>query len=112
MERGGFTLDHVRPVADGGARLDPRNLVTSCMTCNQHKGQARPLSRDAARRARNAVRRLVPDKRVGRKLFKESRGKLGVARAAFVRDLLDPSSVLYFRPELPLAEEPDDFIPW
>lgn len=116
QERGGFTLDHVCPVGHGGARLDPCNLVTACMSCNQRKGEARPPDVEARRRARNATRRKVPSTRDGLALFKESRGPLGLARAALRRELLDPVSIHYFRPELPFDEPPqdppDDDIPW
>ncbi len=33
------TVDHVRPLAEGGARLDPSNLVACCVTCNSRRGQ-------------------------------------------------------------------------
>jgi 5-methylcytosine-specific restriction endonuclease McrA len=28
------TVDHVTPIALGGARLDPENLVAACAKCN------------------------------------------------------------------------------
>ena len=31
------TLDHVIPLAKGGAKYDPRNLVVACDTCNGSK---------------------------------------------------------------------------
>ena len=33
------TVDHVRPLAEGGARLDPANLVACCVRCNSRRGQ-------------------------------------------------------------------------
>lgn len=33
------TVDHVRPLAEGGARLDPTNLVACCVRCNSRRGQ-------------------------------------------------------------------------
>lgn len=30
-------VDHIVPVADGGARLDPANLRASCGWCNKHR---------------------------------------------------------------------------
>ena len=114
LDRDGFTLDHVQPLAHGGAKHDPGNLVTACMTCNRLKsdGLTSVFAPDAVRRVLNARRRLVPTNNAGIRLFKESRGALGVPRAALRRGLLDPSSVLYFNPELPLDELPDDDIPW
>lgn len=44
------TVDHVRALADGGARLDPTNLVACCRPCNSRRGQA-----VAARRRRAAT---------------------------------------------------------
>lgn len=112
LDREGFTLDHVRPLVHGGAKHDPANLVTACMTCNRLKSDG-PAAPDAARRVRNARRRQVPSNSAGMLLFNESRGALGVPRAALRRGLLDPSSVLYFNPELPLPDDiPDDDIPW
>lgn len=32
------TLDHVEPVATGGAGIDPANLACACWTCNRRKG--------------------------------------------------------------------------
>jgi 5-methylcytosine-specific restriction endonuclease McrA len=32
------TVDHVRPLAHGGARLDPGNLVAACLRCNSARG--------------------------------------------------------------------------
>jgi len=32
------TVDHIVPLAHGGERLDPSNLVASCRTCNSSKG--------------------------------------------------------------------------
>jgi 5-methylcytosine-specific restriction endonuclease McrA len=35
------TLDHVRPIADGGDPLEPANLATACWGCNRRKGDLR-----------------------------------------------------------------------
>jgi 5-methylcytosine-specific restriction endonuclease McrA len=35
------TLDHMKPIADGGDPLDPANLVTACWGCNRRKGDLR-----------------------------------------------------------------------
>jgi 5-methylcytosine-specific restriction endonuclease McrA len=35
------TLDHVRPIADGGDSLVLDNLVTACWNCNRRKGDLR-----------------------------------------------------------------------
>ncbi len=50
LERDGFvchwcfapanTVDHVRPLAMAGARLDPANLVAACRSCNSRRGAA------------------------------------------------------------------------
>lgn len=32
------TVDHVRALVHGGARLDPANLVASCLRCNSRRG--------------------------------------------------------------------------
>jgi 5-methylcytosine-specific restriction endonuclease McrA len=32
------TVDHVVPLVDGGARLDPKNLVAACSRCNSSRG--------------------------------------------------------------------------
>lgn len=32
------TVDHVVPVSQGGAKLDPANLVAACSYCNSSKG--------------------------------------------------------------------------
>ena len=34
------TVDHVQALVDGGARLDPANLVACCRSCNSRRGQA------------------------------------------------------------------------
>jgi 5-methylcytosine-specific restriction endonuclease McrA len=47
------TVDHVRALADGGARLDPDNLAASCGACNYARG-ARVANR--RRRARGRAR--------------------------------------------------------
>lgn len=31
-------VDHIQPVSDGGARLDPANHQSLCMSCNTLKG--------------------------------------------------------------------------
>jgi 5-methylcytosine-specific restriction endonuclease McrA len=33
------TVDHVRPLAEGGDRLDLSNLVACCVRCNSRRGQ-------------------------------------------------------------------------
>lgn len=42
------TADHVVPLAHGGARLDPANLVAACRSCNSRRGattrRARPVN--------------------------------------------------------------------
>jgi 5-methylcytosine-specific restriction endonuclease McrA len=35
-----ITVDHVVPLARGGARLDPFNLVACCRSCNARRGGA------------------------------------------------------------------------
>lgn len=35
------TLDHIKPIADGGDALDPANLATACWGCNRRKGDLR-----------------------------------------------------------------------
>jgi hypothetical protein len=42
------TVDHVRPLAEGGARLDPGNLVACCVRCNSVRGQQVSTRRRAA----------------------------------------------------------------
>jgi 5-methylcytosine-specific restriction endonuclease McrA len=32
------TVDHVRALAHGGARLNPSNLVAACLRCNSRRG--------------------------------------------------------------------------
>lgn len=32
------TGDHLVPLADGGARLDPGNVVAACLSCNSRRG--------------------------------------------------------------------------
>jgi 5-methylcytosine-specific restriction endonuclease McrA len=32
------TVDHIIPLAVGGARLDPRNLAAACLRCNSSRG--------------------------------------------------------------------------
>ena len=32
------SVDHVVPLAEGGARLDPTNLVACCLRCNSKRG--------------------------------------------------------------------------
>ena len=34
-------VDHVVPVSAGGSRLDPRNLVASCLRCNVRRARER-----------------------------------------------------------------------
>jgi 5-methylcytosine-specific restriction enzyme A len=41
-------VDHLRPVAEGGARFDPANLVVSCPGCNATRGQATKTKLQAA----------------------------------------------------------------
>ena len=31
-------VDHVVPISEGGAKLDPNNLITTCHSCNSGKG--------------------------------------------------------------------------
>ena len=45
-------VDHIIPIADGGARLDPGNLASVCTTCHRaktlrdaHRAQADPATR-------------------------------------------------------------------
>jgi 5-methylcytosine-specific restriction enzyme A len=35
-----ITVDHVTPLAQGGLRLDPSNLVAACRSCNARRGGA------------------------------------------------------------------------
>lgn len=59
---GSFDLDHYVPQSKGGAVHDPANLVASCASCNrsrQDKGVQERFDRNAARRARNRLRRPV-----------------------------------------------------
>lgn len=51
-------VDHIVNVADGGAPLDPTNLVSACPTCNGRKAQRE------ATKARNAWKRK-PEKHPG-----------------------------------------------
>lgn len=37
------SVDHVVPLVEGGARLDPGNLVACCASCNSRKG-GRPMA--------------------------------------------------------------------
>jgi len=39
----GLSLDHVRRPADGGARRDPRNLLTLCCQCNTSR-RSQPIA--------------------------------------------------------------------
>lgn len=32
------TVDHLKPLAEGGSRLDPRNLAAACEHCNKSRG--------------------------------------------------------------------------
>lgn len=34
----GATIEHIRPLCDGGAPTDPRNLALACSRCNNDKG--------------------------------------------------------------------------
>jgi 5-methylcytosine-specific restriction endonuclease McrA len=43
------TVDHVRPLVAGGARLDPTNLVAACVRCNSRRGARLTRRRVAAR---------------------------------------------------------------
>ena len=43
---GELSIDHFRPLSDGGDESDD-NLVYSCIRCNQHKGALRPDHSDA-----------------------------------------------------------------
>ena len=38
------TVDHVRALADGGALLDPTNLVACCRSCNSRRGTGRVVA--------------------------------------------------------------------
>lgn len=33
----GHHVDHIQPISQGGARLDPNNLQTLCITCHSRK---------------------------------------------------------------------------
>lgn len=37
-EKRALRVDHLKPIAKGGAKLDPRNLITTCQPCNSGKG--------------------------------------------------------------------------
>lgn len=51
-----LTVDHIMPIATGGAPLDPSNLAVLCRSCNASKGatvqRSEPLSERALIRAR------------------------------------------------------------
>ncbi|RPH37165.1 MAG: HNH endonuclease [Chloroflexi bacterium] len=53
------TVDHVRPLCAGGARLDPANLVAACVGCNSRRG-ARFSSRRRSRPLAAGSGFLVP----------------------------------------------------
>jgi 5-methylcytosine-specific restriction endonuclease McrA len=42
MTRGANHVDHIWPVAGGGAMYDPRNLQATCRRCNLSKGSKTP----------------------------------------------------------------------
>ena len=42
MTRGAIHVDHIGPVANGGAMYDPRNLQATCRRCNLSKGSKTP----------------------------------------------------------------------
>ena len=77
LERDGFvchwcfapanTVDHVRPLALAGARLDPTNLVACCRSCSSRRGAA------VANRRRSSLAPgsgyLTPTKAPGKPVF-------------------------------------------
>lgn len=114
QELEGFTLDHVRPMSLGGDKHSPRNLVTACMHCNRRKGN-RPavvLGADALYRSQLARRRQVPVNRRGLALLELVRRTNSRVAWALEAGWLDKATRAALVPELPLAEPPDDFIPW
>lgn len=38
------TVDHIRPVSQGGAWFEPTNLRAACRWCNTSRGDGRPTS--------------------------------------------------------------------
>lgn len=36
--RASLRIDHITPISEGGAKLDPNNLLTTCRWCNSGKG--------------------------------------------------------------------------
>ena len=53
------TVDHVVPLAEGGARYDPANLVAACRPCNTRRGAQLGGRRGAAAASRNQPNRRV-----------------------------------------------------
>ena len=49
--RSATTVDHVRPLCAGGARLDPANLVAACVGCNSRRGANLSRTRQRGRLA-------------------------------------------------------------
>ena len=48
-------VDHVLPIADGGAVMDPRNLRAACTSCNSGRAADRTNAMRRAARYRTAV---------------------------------------------------------
>lgn len=118
-ERGGFTLDHVKPVVSEGRRHEPANLVTSCRECNIRKGSGRVTTvfgKAAADRVRRATRREMPPKIEGRRFHEARVAARSRVPWAAARGWLDPASFAALAPELPIDVEGttphDDDIPF
>jgi len=115
QDREGFTLDHVKPMSQGGDKHSPRNLVTACMRCNRVKGNRPPivLGPRALYRSQLARRRQVPSNHEGLALLDLCRRTRSRVAWALEASWLDAASRAAIVPELPFpVEAPDDFIPW
>lgn len=64
-------VDHIVPIADGGARLDPDNLRAACSNCNKRRA-ARQKDRDGWRRSSARIVLVV--------------GPVGAGKSTYVRE--------------------------
>lgn len=69
-------VDHVIPVEDGGARLDPGNLRAACTPCNVARAN-RQKAREGWRRSRTRVMLVVGPPGAGKSAFVDGRKEPG-----------------------------------
>jgi len=59
------TVEHIKPLCDDGAAIDPHNLALACVRCNNEKGVRHDQHAGKGRRADEVIAALL-EKRMSR----------------------------------------------